>query len=860
MTVELIRWFDQLNRKDVELAGGKGAQLGDLIKAGLPVPPGFVLLTPAYRMFVSANDLQEKIEHWAKRIKPENPAAIDEASEAIRGLFDRGIIPLEIIRSVSEAYARLGGGRVAVRSSATAEDLPGASFAGQQETYLNIKGLQPVLAAIRQCWSSLWTSRAMAYRFRQGIAPQEVSLAVVIQQLVAAEAAGVLFTANPVNGRRDQMVLDAAWGLGEAVVSGQVSPDQWVIENNSIISSTVACKEVMTVQKEAGTATLPVPEERREKSVLEEARVLQLVELGRRSEAHFGFPQDLEWALAEGQLYLLQSRPITSLFPLPEPELGTEMGERIYISFNLLQGILEPFTPMGISVFRNFTRGVALLFGVKVPPPQGVSAFKVAAGRVYLDITGVLVKPKTRERFFRILSLVDRQMVKVLKNLIEQDQRKLQVKEGAKIRLPWKFILNVMARIKFTLIAPHAARRRGLAKMEHWLQGLERQGGRLQGLRQRKHFVEQTLTRMIPFLFGHLGPVVIPGLVLRFMAERKVKEWTGDPSGLQPVLRSLAHNPTTEMDLELWRISREIKAQGTEVSARHPLVIQFLEKYGHRAVREIDAGVPRWREDPSHILNILQTYLTHSEEEDPERQFREGIQGAQRAVKILVEQVRQREGKFQALLMAMLLRRLRALGGLREYPKFYLVRIIALVRKVLLEAGEELVKEGRLDKPEEIFFLDLANLKPEVDLREVVQVNRSLYNREMERRAVPRVITSNGETFYAAPGSTEGALGGTASSPGVYEGRVKIILDPKGACLSPGEVLVAPGTDPAWTPLFLSAGALVMETGGIMSHGSVVAREYGIPAVVGISEATRRLKNGQRVRVDGEAGEVIPLD
>jgi len=568
----------------------------------------------------------------------------------------------------------------------------------------------------------------------------------------------------------------------------------------------------------------------------------------------------MEWALAEEKLYLLQSRPITSLFPLPEPAPNPETGERIYISFNLLQGIVEPFTPMGISVFRNFTRGPALLFGANLPyGRRGVSAFKTAAGRIYPDITDLLVKPKTREIVFRVLSLVDRQMVVAVKNLLERDPEKLKAAHRTKTRLPIKFILKVITETKFTLIAPHIARRRGLAKMEARLRALEKQADSLQGVGSRKRFVEQTLTNITPFLLANLGPVVIPGLIIRFITERKVKEWIGDAAGLQPVLRSLPHNPTTEMDLELWRISRQIKAQEAEVSARHPLIRKFLQRYGHRAVREIDTGIPRWSEDPSHILNIIRTYLTHSAEEDPERQFREGIVGAEEAIKMLVKQVRQEKGKLQAAFMTMLLKRIRALGGLREYPKFYIVRVIALVRRVLLEAGEELVKAGHLDRPEDIFFLDLVDLEPDVDLREAVSANRAVYNREMKRCAVPRVITSTGETFYSVPASTEGALVGTASSPGVYEGRVRIILDPKGARLEPGEVLVAPGTDPAWTPFFLSAGALVMETGGIMSHGSVVAREYGIPAVVGLTEATRLLKNGQLVRVDGESGEVVPL-
>jgi pyruvate,water dikinase len=276
-------------------------------------------------------------------------------------------------------------------------------------------------------------------------------------------------------------------------------------------------------------------------------------------------------------------------------------------------------------------------------------------------------------------------------------------------------------------------------------------------------------------------------------------------------------------------------------------------------VREIDVGMPRWREDPGHVLNVLRIYLSHGPENDSERQFREGEQAAEKALAALVERVRQTRGWLRARFLEFLLHRIRALAGLREFPKFLFVRILASIRRVLARAGTDLVAAGRLDRAEDVFFLDLNDLESSADLRALSARNRAEYERELARKIIPRVMTSEGETFYTAPNLVPGALAGTAASPGVYEGKARVILDPRGAKLEPGEVLVAPSTDPAWTPLFLSAGALVMELGGIMSHGSVVAREYGIPAVVGVPEATQRLRTGQRVRVDGESGQVVPL-
>jgi pyruvate,water dikinase len=325
------------------------------------------------------------------------------------------------------------------------------------------------------------------------------------------------------------------------------------------------------------------------------------------------------------------------------------------------------------------------------------------------------------------------------------------------------------------------------------------------------------------------------------------------------VLRALPHNPTTEMDLALWDVAQRLKQEGVEPSAEHPAVQGFLARYGHRAACEIDIGVPRWRDDPTPILNILRTYLTHGEELDPAVHFRRGKEQAGEAAASLIARVRQTKGSLHATWVGFLLRRVRALAGLREYPKFYAVRMLADARRVIAGAGAELVAAARLARAEDVFFLDLRDWQSWQDLRARAAANRAEYDREQHRRSIPRVLTSTGEAFTTAPVTTPGALVGTAASAGVYEGSVRVVFDPREAELEPGEILVAPGTDPAWTPLFLTAGALVMEIGGIMSHGSVVAREYGIPAVVGVAGATQQLHTGQRVRVDGENGLVVPM-
>jgi pyruvate,water dikinase len=855
--MSLVAWLRDLGADAVGQVGGKAANLGELLRAGLPVPSGFVLTTDAYHQFVAANGLQPQIERLAAAAPADDAAALDNAARAIAALFAAGTVPDAVAVALRDAYRKLGSPCVAVRSSATAEDLAGASFAGQMESYLNVRGEEAVLAAVRRCWASLWTARAISYRARQGIPPAAVRLAVVVQQFVEAEAAGVLFTANPVSGHRGQMVIDAVWGLGEALVGGQASPDHWVVDGatGTVLEARIARKAVMTAAGQSGTTLTPLPVDMQERPVLDQGQVAALAELGRRAAAHFGAPQDIEWTLARGQLHLVQSRPITSLFPLPQPFPRPQDGLRVYLCFNVLQGIVEPLTPMGLAVFRSIFNAVAaFMFGLKVPPGQAAPAFKVAAGRLFVDVTTPLTTRRTQTAFARLPSIVDPHVAAILQTLVQREPQLRPQRRRLGLAFSPRFVMSLVGRILWVICSPETAPRRLVSSAEHLVRQIEQRTEQVTDPGACRRFVEEGMLAFWPQVVYHAMPLVLPGVAARFLVQRLI-----DPAALQPVLRSLPHNPTMEMDLELWRISRRLAAEGVEPSVEHPAVSAFLARYGHRAVREIDVGMPRWREEPGHVLDVLRTYLSHGEGSDPQRQFQEGERAAEEALSRLVARVRQSQGWLRARVLAFLLRRVRALLGRREFPKFLAIRIFAAIRRMIARAGVALVAAGRLDRAGDVFFLDLADLDAPGDLRALAARNRAEYERELGRKVIPRVMTSEGETFYTAPDAVPGALTGTPVSAGVYEGTVRVVLDPAGAKLQPGEVLVAPGTDPAWTPLFLSAGALVMELGGVMSHGSVVAREYGIPAVVGVPEATRQLRTGQRVRVDGESGQVIPL-
>lgn len=893
--MDVVRWLKDLTREDLALAGGKGCNLGETIRAGLPVPNGFVLTTEAYRAFIAENGLERIIALGLTRAGCDgaqdhlvgNLSALDEATGEIRAAFAAGKMPAAARDRIAAAYAGLGEGPVAVRSSATAEDLPTASFAGQQETFLCQEGIDAVLEAIKRCWASLWTSRAVAYRAGRGLAPLDVSLAVVIQQMVPATAAGILFTANPVNGRRDQIVIDAAWGLGESVVSGQVNPDQWVVDGATghVLTERLASKKVMTVRSGGGTATVPVPEDMRERPALDAEDIEALAGLGRRAAAHFGSPQDIEWAMAGERLYLVQSRPITSLFPLARSTTATREGLRVYVCHTLIQGISEPFTPMGLAVLEEVQRINGAINGAQIEPRGVPPVMAQAAGRLFIDVTDTLQHSLMGPKLLFILGRVEPGTASILRHLVDREPTLGFRKQGRpSAGMSFSQALGVMGEMFRAMAAPEKARQRAVARIEADLGALEEEARGLPDPVDGLGFALRTIARLRDLLLPLFAPLGV-GMLGQEGAEALVRKWTGDEQALAPVARSLPHNPTTGMDLSLWRVSRVLKEEGVEPSPEHPAVQRFLRQFGHRAIREMDIGIPRWREDPGYIMEVLETYLRHGDEANAESHFREGEAAAEVAAARLVNSIRKRRGRLQAWFLRHLLRWMRSLSGLRESPKSYTIRLLATVREVLQRSGEGLAAAGLIEDRNDVFWLTLAELarlaKPDtadregLDLRRMVSSRKAEYGEEILRHQVPRVVTSTGETFYGPPAEasaepeaaeataeravSDTALKGTPASSGVYEGVVRVILDPVGARLEPGEVLVAPGTDPAWTPLFLSAGALVVETGGAMSHGAVVAREYGIPAVVGVPDATRLLATGRRVKVDGESGTVTVI-
>ncbi|MBX7443775.1 MULTISPECIES: PEP/pyruvate-binding domain-containing protein [unclassified Arthrobacter] len=873
--------------------GGKALNLGRLAAAGFPVPPGFCLTTAAYRK-AAPGDLAA----IAARLDGVGPGGTPgfagiEGPDGGNGLPDddrtqlarqaretmaAAPVPPDVEAAIRDAYAALGSVPVAVRSSATAEDLPFASFAGQQDSFMDVSGADAVMRAVRRCWASLWTDRAVAYRATNGISHREVGLAVVIQHMVDAATAGVLFTANPLTGTRTETVIDAGRGPGQAVVSGAVNPDHFVLD-------TATARILQRPQDPA--------------SGLADEQLRELSSLGGACQQLLGAPQDVEWVIdAGGKAWLTQSRPITTLYPLPEDEPSGihDGGTRVYLCGTLLQGLTRPITPMGLSVMGLMRNS------------KGPWKYVNPGLRMYVDLTAVVRNKSGRKALLRMLPLADGRSAAVFPALLEDPRfsivtpplRKSLRKPGRKRpqRRPGK-AQGAGATQSLALIAGLLpAMARSVLWPEAELRRARRYQGRLEAQLQlplpatparRLQHAEDILAGTINGIIQYTLPAPSAGYLM-LAGARRLLRGIAKPRELEAVLRGLPHNVTTGMDLELWDLavslgrdpdSRKVflELRPDQLAARYkagtlPGLAQaglraFLAKYGHRAVAEIDLGMPRWAEEPDHLLGMISNYLRVGDpEQAPDRQFARAADHADARITELVERAAARS-RLRGRLVAFCLRRARQLSGLRELPKFYIVLVLAEMHRQLLSVGEDLARTGSIAAAGDVFFLDFEELRVALrgaDLTEVVASRRRLYDVELRRRRIPRLLLSDGTDVEAAvmaaaaalpDSSTADRLTGTPASAGTATGNVRVVLDPVGAHVEPGEIVVAPSTDPGWTPLFMTAGALVMEMGGVISHGAVVAREYGIPAVVGVADATTRLCDGQTVTVDGAAGTIV---
>ena len=864
-------WLDEVRKEDVALAGGKGANLGELGRAGLPVPPGFVVITGAYDAFVERGGLRDEILDLASRAG--DSVAFEAAAKNIRALFARTEIPDGLAEEIRTAYRELAEGGetpVSARSSATAEDLPGASFAGQQETYLNVRGAGALVEAVRACWASLWTARAMAYRRRQGIEPAKVSLAVVVQRMVEADASGILFTADPVSGRRDRSVISAAWGLGEAVVGGRVTPDALVVDKASgrVISRETADKEVMTVYTEDGTEERPVPEARRLRPVLDDRMAAILARYGARIEELYGAPQDIEWALSDGEFFVLQARPVTALPEVPPPTDWTVPDPKgFYSRGSIVELLPDPLSPLFASLapepVTQTVRGIGdKLLGEDVFADFGIE-FTTINGYAYY---GMVLTPRATWRMVRLVPGALRQMI--VRQGGESLWREHYRPRYARVVREWE------ARPIRDLPATDL-----LAGVKELLYRGAEYYTSVQMIMPSAYTSEALFAGFYDSLVKRPGDPPSQTFLLGFesapiRAEKSLYDLASWCREHPELAAALADTPSDGM-LDLLEIERP-PAGVDEVLWREwrSRLWHHLDSYG-RMVYDLDFAKPVPADDPIPTFETLKFYL-RGEGSDPYERQRE---------------VTVRREEATAAVMARLdaVSR-RVFRGLLSWTQKYVpLREDALadvglawppMRRMLLELGRRLAAAGAIEKPDEVFWLEADELGSAAEAldagrTELESISAVVRERKSEWRArrlvTPPPLLPKGVRFLGLdwerwmPARSQEPSGdtieGVAASSGRVTARARVLGGPEDfGEMSPGEVLVAGITTPAWTPLFAVASAVVTDVGGPLSHGSIVAREYGIPAVLGTGVATRRIESGQMVRVDGDAGTVTLLD
>lgn len=865
MSAVYTKELSRISKDDFNQVGGKGANLGEMIGAGLPVPGGFVVLTGAYDRFVEVNRLAELIDGLLSGVAPDDIGALDEATGQIRQAFSDALIPVEVAREIRLAYEVLEDATVAIRSSSTAEDLPGLSFAGQYSTYLNIRGTGAVLDHVRQCWASLWNSRAVAYRIREGIGTDTLAHAVVVQRMVDAEKAGILFTANPVNGRRDQMLLNASWGLGEAIVGGEVNPDQWVVakKDGNVLEERPARKEVMTVRREGGIDLVAVPEDRKDVICLNREDIRELHRFAFDVEEWFGSAQDIEWAYADGRFWLVQTRPITSLYPMPALRPG-KAGFRVHLNFNnYSQAMKEPFTPMGEELIKAMLGGMIAEYGKKNTSGDRFWWYQNLGGRVFIDITDFMRTEKSWGKFRKedpndkdplttkaLLQLVERNR----DNLIDPS-RQVNLKRMVSPKL-LRLLAGIGRRYMVGVTKPEKARAKAVAMGYETVAQFREALWDLETTEEKLRWMENNARLLFINGFGLLSYVMVSSTYME-KARKILMDKLGDASDLHDVEKSVPHSVTTQMGMKLLSLAKEYAGRGSRPSVKDPEIREFLALYGHRSAVELDVGVPSWTEKPQYVLDLINTYIDNNNFQEGIDRFHQGEKDAEAAIGRIREKLEGAGHRRAARKTEKMLRDFRAMFGIREQSKFVLTQALQILREMLLGIGQEMVSAGQLTDETDIFFLTMDDIRLGGDLRSLAEHNRQQFMVNNKRKA-PRILTSTGEAVYGPVAERNSdSLMGIPVSPGVHEGAVRVIERPEdGHKLEKGDVLVTTGTNPAWTPLFLKLGALVMETGGSISHGSVVAREYGLPAVAGVSGVTGLLKDGQRVRVNGETGQV----
>ena len=861
--------FRDIDKTKIMVVGGKGANLGEISKVeGIRVPDGFCISTEAFKGIIGETPSIHELLDQLSLLKAEDRNNISELSSEIRRLIEGIAIPEDIHEELARHLSRLGEENAyAVRSSATAEDLPTASFAGQQDTYLNIIGKEVILKHVSKCWASLYTDRAVTYRMQNGFDHRKVHLAVVVQKMIFPQTAGILFTADPVTSNRKVSSIDASFGLGEALVSGLVNPDVYKVRNGKVIAKKISTKKLAVVaSQDGGTKQQEIEPEGQDRQALTDEQILQLEHMGRKIEEHFGHPQDIEWCLVDGTFYIVQSRPITTLFPIPEAN-GQE--NHVYISVGHQQMMTDPLKPLGLSFFQL----------------TAARPMDKAGGRLFVDIAQDLASPAKRDIIVNVLGksdpLLKDALMTILKrrDFIESLPNDITEPSSSKsnhgVSLARFQTLNdydpqiVSDLIKSSQTSIDELRRDIQTKSGSVLFDFI-----LEDIQKLRKSISDSQS------FG----VIMTAMNASSWINEKMMDWLGDKNVADVLSQSVPNNITAEMGLELLDVADVIRPHPEIITylqhVKDDIVLDelvqfdggqesrdaiytYLNKYGMRCAGEIDITKPRWSEKPTTLIPMILGNIRNFEPNASHLKFEQGRQEALHKEQELLERLKQLpDGEQKAKETKRMISLVRNLSGYREYPKYGIVSRYFVYKQALLKQAERLVQANLIHAKEDIYYLAFE------ELHEVVRTNELDYQiiskrkdeyKSYEKLTPPRVITSDGEIVageYKRENLPADAIIGLPVSSGVIEGRARVILNLEDAVLEGGDILVTSFTDPSWTPLFVSIKGLVTEVGGLMTHGAVIAREYGLPAVVGVVNATKLIKDGQRIRVHGTEGYV----
>ncbi|WP_242696437.1 phosphoenolpyruvate synthase [Longitalea luteola] len=873
--VSISSWvfgFQEINQSTLAIAGGKGANLGELSRIqGIQVPEGFCISTQAYKKITDNNKELDSLLDELTSCKAQDRERINKLSARIRMAIESIPVPDAMAKEIAGYLTKLGEKEAyAVRSSATAEDLPTASFAGQQDSYLNIIGKEAILQHISKCWASLFTERAITYRIQNGFDHRTIQLAVVVQKMAFPQVSGILFTADPVTGNRKMSSIDASFGLGEALVAGLVNADVYKVRAGVLVDKKIAVKKLAVYPvKEGGTTEQEIEHGQQNQQALTDEQILQLAVIGQTIEKHFGHPQDIEWCFVNDRFYIVQSRPITTLFPIPKANDGEN---HVYISVGHQQMMTDAMKPLGLSLWQL----------------TSARPMHIAGGRLFVDITQELAAPATRDIIVNVLGKSDLLLRDALVTLIargdfikpvpadspengQQQPPSGKNKQGHALA-DFQTLKDYDPAIVTDLI------RRGETSIAALKQNIQTRSG----------------LELIDFIVDDLGKsrmglaepesfgVIMTGMNASSWINEKIMEWLGEKNVADTLTLSVPNNITSEMGLALLDVADVIRPYPEVVAYLQQVkgddfldgllnvnggmqardaIRAFLDKYGMRCAGEIDITRPRWSEKPAALVPVILTNIKNMEPNASQRKFEQGRQEALKKEQELLNRLALLpDGAQKVAETKRMIFLVRNLIGYREYPKYSLVSRYFVYKQALLKEAERLLQANVIHEKEDLYYLSFE------ELREVIRTNQLDHQLVSERKDAyklyekltpPRVITSDGEIItgeYKREDCPAGAIVGLPVSSGFIEGRARVILNMEDADLEPGDILVTSFTDPSWTPLFVSIKGLVTEVGGIMTHGAVIAREYGLPAVVGVENATRLIKDGQRIRVHGTEG------